>query len=258
MPSTFSSPIVGSAYYYRGRGTARTVCRSTGFSLLSSVQATVLELLQDVGTLPSAGGVSVTADQIGVIDGSNAAAGPGWDDMTLRGIYAFVAYSARGRSAVAPYLSAIAADIMRRGGLLSERTMKAAMWVLSSRGFNDAGDRTYGLGSPDDVEFGADTAFPAYGEIPPAPANHTLLSGAGDCTPIAEGQSAGDPITATATFGASTLLLIVAIAAGVFGIANATKAEPSTRPARPIAPASRNNPLDWNTTRIRAEKRRAS
>jgi len=233
MPSNFNSPIVGSAYYYRGRGAQRTVCRSTGYSLLTNVQANAVQAARDNGgSLPTAGGQTLSADQMRVIDGANVAAGPGWDDLTLRMLYAFVLYS--GATA---WLPAIAADLLRRNGPLSERTMKAAVWVAGAP-TNDAGLRI-GEGSPDNIVFEANTIFPTYGQIPPLPANRTVQLGSGDCSPISEGSSASDPITTTATFGASPLLIIALIGVTVIAIGAATRGERSN-PYRPS-----DDELEW-------------
>jgi len=246
MASTFNSPIVSSAYYYRGRGTNRRVCRSTGFNLLFSVQAATLELLQDIGTLPSAGGTSLSAEQMRVISGDSPAAGPGWDELTLRALYTYVQFSASRsqstRAAISAYLPSIAQDLLvgrgSSGRPLSQRTMQAAMWMLDSTGFTPEGDRVYGIGSPDDISFQAGTVFPAFGQIPPLPTNWTpgvtFGVGPGDCSPIAEGASASDPITATATFGASTWLIIALVGATVIAIGAATRGErknPSSEPS---------------------------
>ncbi|MEO8069944.1 MAG: hypothetical protein ABI652_00965 [Acidobacteriota bacterium] len=235
MASTFNSPIVSSAYYYRGRGASRRVCRSAGFNLLFSVQAATLELLQDVGTLPSAGGTSLSAEQMRVISGDNPAAGPGWDELTLRAIYSYVQFSASRsqstRTAISSFLSSIAQDLLvgrgSPGRPLSQRAMQAAMWMLDSTGFTPEEDRVYGIGSPDDVSFQSGTVFPTFGQIPPLPTNWTpgvtFGVGPGDCSSIAEGASASDPITATATFGASTWLIIGLLGATVVAIGAATR-----------------------------------
>lgn len=249
MPSTFNSPIVGSAYYYRGRGTNRRVCRSTGFNLLFSVQSAVLELLQDVGSLPSAGGGSLAAEDMRVISGDSPAAGPGWDDLTLRALYTYVQFSASRsastRLAISAYLPSIAQDLLMGRGApgrpLSERTMQAAMWMLASTGVapsapGELGATVYGIGSPDDVSFQSGTVFPAFGQIPPLPTNWTpgvtFGVGPGDCSPIAEGASANDPITTTATLGVSTLLIIALVGVTVVAIGAATRgARPNPTPS---------------------------
>lgn len=237
MASTFNSPVVSSAYYYRGSGANRRVCRSAGFNLLFSVQSATLALLQDVGDLPSAGGTTLSADQMQVINGDNPAAGPGWNELTLRALYAYVLFSSSRsqstRAAIAAYLPSIAQDLLTGRGAsgrpLSQRTMQAAMWMLDSTGFTPEGDRVYGIGSPDSISFQAGTVFPTFGQIPPLPTNWTpgvtFGVGPGDCSPIAEGASANDPVTATATFGASTWLIIALVSATVIAIGAATRGE---------------------------------
>lgn len=245
MASTFNSPIVSSAYYYRGSGANRRVCRSAGFNLLFSVQSAVLELLQDVGDLPSAAGTTLSADQMQVINGDNPAAGPGWNELTLRALYAYVLFSSSRsqttRSAISAYLPAIAQDLLTGRGSpgrpLSQRTMQAAMWMLESTGFTPEGDRIYGIGSPDSISFQTGTVFPLFGQIPPLPTNWTpgvtFGVGPGDCSPIAEGASASDPITATATFGASTWLIIALVGATVIAIGAATRGSRSNPSGTP-------------------------
>ncbi len=263
MPSTFNSSVLGSAYYYRGRGAARTVCRSTGFSLLFSLQSTVFELLQElgVGMLPSAGGSTITIDQLGVINVASPSAGPGWDDTTLRALYAFVQFSsqqpAANRTAIAAYLPSISADILRRSGNLSERTMRAAVWAVDSRSFNDVGERVYGIGSPDNVSFDSGATFPVYGQIPPVPSNGTAVAGPGDCFPIAEGEVARDPVTTTATFGVDVGLLLFVLAAGVIGIATTTRERknPGHRPETQPSSNDRWRGSSWGSYGAYAQKK---
>lgn len=215
MPSTFNSPTIGSAYFYRRRAGQRIVCRSTGFELLYSLQVTLRTALEVLG-LPF--------EQVAVIDLSNPTAGPGWDDATLRALYSYVGRTNRS------YLPAIAADLLSHGQL-SERTMKAAMWTLDSQGVDSSGNDIYGFGSPDEISFDAGTVFPMYEQIPPMPQNRTVEANAGGCTPIAEGEIAGDPVSTTTMLGVSPWLVLAVVAAGVWGISEATKAEPRKNPS---------------------------
>ncbi len=163
----------------------------------------------------------VSVDQMQAVSPAN-----GWDDVTLRALYAFVQFSAHQsvtyRSSIQAYLSPIAADILRRSGPLSERTMKAVAWISNSIGYTPDSRRVYGVSSPDAISFDANTVFPSYGEVPPRSSNGSVSV---DCTAIAEGASATDPITTTATFGASPLLIIALIGVTVIAIARATRGE---------------------------------
>lgn len=190
MPSSFTSPVPGSAIWSAG-GSGE--CRATGRAVLSDLRA---GLLWDQDA--SADAVAAAVDD---------SARTGWSATTLNALAALLA-----RYGHTTFAQAVRSDASRPGATMSRPTMQAVLWAAYSTATlrNTAtGARTPNHpGSPASYTFDANTQLPTIGSLAPTPLDGVT---SGISCSVSSQSTDTTPVTQTGVAAINPLLLAVLI-----------------------------------------------
>jgi hypothetical protein len=194
MPSSFTSPVPGSAIW----GSGSQECRATGRAVLSDLRAGLL--------WERTGSMSSSDASAAVQAASDDAAATGWSTTTLNALAALLT-----RYGQTAYAGAVRANITR-GGAFSRQTMQAVLWGAYSIAARTVGGTTSNIhsGSPSSYTFDADAQLPMVGSLAPTPLDG--VTAGISCVP-AGSKPGPTQITQTGVAAINPLLLAVLIVA---------------------------------------------
>lgn len=226
QPSTALDGNPQSFWFVHRVNGRQNVCAMTGYSFLANVQAAIREQLTASGPLPSIGGTISAADIPSIEEGSAS----GWDEPTLRGLYALIQRYRRPRTE----LSRVEADVRAGAGRpLSPATTQLALWVayyshalrdVTRDGVTTTED-VYGRGTPEDVSFGPGTTQPITGVSPPFPTDSVVTTDP-TCVPLSITIPTESPISVTSSYIPNAFLVLAVVAVAVVGVSVVTRKAP--------------------------------
>ncbi len=170
--STFNSDAAGSLWWIHQqpaegpRPSRDSLCRSSGWTFLR-------DLGEELNAVLESRGVATRVAVIDVDPASGAVSGQGWDAALLGALGVALANLP---GVPAEFVAAPAADA--RAGAVSTPTVRAAIWLAYyARGETEAGATVYGVGSPLEVVVPTGAELPAFGRLPPPPADRVTRTG---------------------------------------------------------------------------------